>query len=264
MDSTERPAKRQRTRSPSEGEEEGNDESLLANSGVPRCVDAWPTWVPPSLLQLCYRTLRAAGRIQELEQDGRIPQETLGDFAKWTATAPYLSGVGRNPWEDCPAWGYAPRCNKSTEGGEPDTSEVVTVCTRRSDGARACVGCLKFWQLDIESAKIDGIGLRIHIDYEGNYENDTENLRHVFNDWEGAWVLIDVENTCNQFEVTGYVPGKTTEGDLLKCGEAWRGIPGIDHWIKDGSLLLCDSKKSPLPNDRGSPPALKYRYGERR
>lgn len=256
------PTKRQRMRSPLEGEEE----NLLANSGVPRYVDAWPTWVPPSLLQICYRTLRAAGRIQELEQDGRIPQETLEDFAKWTVMAPSYSVPQSNPWEDCAGWGFDPPCYKNTEEeGEADNSKVVAVFTRRLDGARACVNCMKYWMYDLEDAKTDGIGQRIHIDYEGNYKSVSENPRHVFNDWKGAWVLIVFVNSCNEFAITGYVPGKTTEDDLLKCGEALGRLPVTQYcWVKDGSLLLYDSKTGPLlPNDRGSPPALTYTYGVR-
>ncbi len=170
MDSTEeRPAKRRCTRDPPE--EEKDDETL------PKYVDAWPTLVPPSLLQLCYRTLRATGRIQELEKDGRIPQETLQKFEKWTGK-PGKPGRYRAkdlPWQDCSAWGSSPQCHNGPDEGEADTSKIITVCTSLDDGLRACVKCLKYWFLNPQFTKTDGIRSRIHIDYEGNYENLSKN-----------------------------------------------------------------------------------------
>ena len=249
MGSTEeRPTKRRCTRDPPEDEEEEEED----DDALPKYVDAWPTWVPPSLLQLCYRTLRATGRIQELEKDGRVPKETLQKFAKWVAKS--------HPWQDCPAWGEEPKCNKSTEEGKAETSETVTVCTRLSDRARACVGCLKNWLLDPTLREPDeAMRMRVHIDYEGDYP---KNPGPIFNDWKGPWGRIAFGG--NGFEVTGYVPGKTTEDDLAKCVKAWHGFPGL-YDIPGGHLVRLipydwNVKVSHAPNDHGSPPIFDYCY----
>ncbi len=251
MDSTEeRPAKRRCTRDPPEGEEEED------GAVFPSHVRALPTWVPPSLLQLCYRTLRAMDRIQELEKDGRIPQETLQKFEKWVATTP-CDEIGYNPWQDCGAWGADPQCDKCTGEEKVDSYKTITVLTRVATGARACVHCLKGWQSSLQEGGVGAISPRIHLDYEGNYP---EHPGPVFNEWKGPWGRISVR--CHEIEVTGYVPGKTTEDDLTKCVEnACRDFPDLHDFFPEGWLVSRDlDVVAPAPNDQGPPPIFDYYY----
>ncbi len=206
-------------------------------------------WMPPSLLQLCYRTLRVEHRIWEL--DGNLPNETREKFADL---------VTYESWGDChyaitEDWisfldGTARTCLFPCIPRE----KQITVFTRRVDGMRACVNCHK-------SGCVEPSHLvrRIHIDYRGDSGNSRSN-----NAKESEWALL-IESHRYYGEdprvaITGYAPGKTTTEELQECLNTCHDTYCPNESASWNLLYRDQPFPSIVPFDRGSEPVCVYKF----